>query len=187
MKGILKSAPASLSPWILQEKADLRRVVREREQPAVPITKSKPTSLQESKAGEGRMAPKKKEHYYSFTPRGKPSRALAGWKFTFQIQEGRAQSSTSCLGAGGSAGWGNLAGTKGSSCCLTSQPRGPKKGGKGTSTSSPAAFHPSQCCCSLPGALGKETPSSPNASGTGELGGWVGSDRLRGWHSRLRG
>lgn len=60
MKDILKSAPPSLSTRIFQEKPDLSRAVREESSQAVPITKSKPTSLQESKGGEGRMVPKKK-------------------------------------------------------------------------------------------------------------------------------
>lgn len=97
MKGILKYAPPSLSTRIFQEKPDLSRVVREREQPAVPITKSNPTSLQESKGGEGRMVPKEKEHYYSFTPMGIQTEFSQAGSSRFKSRRGEHKGPTSRL------------------------------------------------------------------------------------------
>lgn len=101
MKDILTSAPPSLSTRIFQEKPDLRRVVREREQPAVPITKSKPTSLQESKGGEGQMVPKKRSTTTALHPGGIQTEFSRAGSSHFKSRRGEHKALISCLGAAG--------------------------------------------------------------------------------------
>lgn len=90
MKGILKSAPPSLSTRIFQEKPDLRE--RESSQPC-PSRNQNPHPFRRAKEGRDGRFLKKRSSTSALHPGGNPKRVLPRWKFTFQIQEGRTQSS----------------------------------------------------------------------------------------------
>lgn len=128
------------------------------------------------------MVPKKRSTTTALHPGGIQTEFSQAGSSHFKSRRGEHKAPPPASVLGGWTGWGSLAGTKGCRCCVTNQPRHPKKGGK---KEHPQAvlwlFIPHGAAGASLEHLGRKSRERngkvpPDPRGTGEVGGWMGNE-----------